>query len=109
MCELASERRFLHWQVAFPGVWEDWESITPGVGSTLWIGNPPWDRIKLQEVVSPRVPEIALAQRAADRKKLIAALQKRGGDLATDYGRAVWTAEAAVRVGRAGTSAARRR
>lgn len=47
------------------------------------------------------MPEIALAQRAADRKKLIAALQKRGGDLATDYGRAVWTAEAAARVGRA--------
>jgi hypothetical protein len=100
--ELAVERRFLHWQVAFPGVWDDWESITPRGGFDAVIGNPPWDRIKLQEVewFAARVPEIALAQRAADRKKLIGALQKRGGDLAADYGRAVWTAEAAARVGR---------
>ena len=100
---LTGERRFLHWQVAFPGVWDDWESITPRGGFDAVIGNPPWDRIKLQEVewFAARVPEIALSQRAADRKKLVGALQKRGGDLAADYDRAVWTAEAAARVARA--------
>ncbi len=100
---LTGERHFLHWQVAFPGVWDDWESITPRGGFDAVIGNPPWDRIKLQEVewFAARVPEIALSQRAADRKKLVGALQKRGGDLAADYDRAVWTAEAAARVARA--------
>ncbi len=27
--ELVSERRFLHWQVAFPGVWDDWRAPRP--------------------------------------------------------------------------------
>ena len=41
------------------------------------IGNPPWDRIKLQEVewFSERSPAIAAQPRAADRKKMIAALK----------------------------------
>jgi hypothetical protein len=41
------------------------------------IGNPPWDRIKLQEVewFAERSPAIAAQSRAADRKKMIAALQ----------------------------------
>lgn len=100
---LAEERRFQHWEVAFPGVWEDWESSRPRGGFDAVIGNPPWDRIKLQEVewFAARAPEVARQQRAADRKKMVAALRRKGGDLATDYERAAWTAEAAARVARA--------
>ncbi|MCA3379108.1 MAG: restriction endonuclease [Roseomonas sp.] len=99
---LAEERRFQHWEVAFPGVWEDWESTRPRGGFDAVIGNPPWDRMKLQEVewFAARAPEVARQQRAADRKKMVNALRKKGGDLASDYERAAWTAEAAARVAR---------
>ena len=51
------------------------------------IGNPPWDRIKLQEVewFSSRYPEIALAQTAAARKEGIQRLRKIGSPLAGEY------------------------
>lgn len=99
---LAAERRFLHWEVAFPGVWEEWERPRPPGGFDAVIGNPPWDRIKLQEVewFAARAPEVAKQQRAADRKKMVAALRKKGGALAQDYEHAAWTAEAAARVAR---------
>lgn len=98
--ELSKERRFLHWEAAFPGVWDAWESIAPRGGFDAIIGNPPWDRIKLQEVewFAARVPEIALSQRASDRKKLVQTFRKRGGSLASDYDRATWVAETAARV-----------
>jgi len=100
---LVDERRFLHWEVAFPGVWSNWESVDPPGGFDAVIGNPPWDRIKLEEVewFEARVSEIAKSTRASDRRKLVAALQKKGGAIARDYERAVWTAEAAARVARA--------
>ena len=99
---LALERRFLHWEVAFPGVWDDWESPTPSGGFDAVIGNPPWDRMKLQEVewFADRVPEIALLTRAADRKRAIARLRERNDDIPHDFARATWVAEAAVRVAR---------
>lgn len=94
----ARDRRFLHWEAAFPGVWEDWERETPAGGFDAVIGNPPWDRMKMQEVewFAARVPEIALAQRASDRKRLIAALQKAGDPVATEYEAARDVAEGAV-------------
>jgi hypothetical protein len=99
---LIGERRFLHWEVAFPGVWTDWDSAEPSGGFDAVIGNPPWDRMKLEEVewFEARVPEIAKAARASDRKKLVDALRKKGRSVATDYERAEWAAEAAVRVAR---------
>jgi hypothetical protein len=103
---LASERRFLHWETAFPGVWSDWESSEPPGGFDAVIGNPPWDRMKLQEVewFAARVPEIAHAQRAADRKRMIAGLHKRRDPVAAQYDRAAWIAETATRVARDGES-----
>ena len=71
--ELAARETFFHWWTSFPTVF--------GVGSRSGfdavIGNPPWDRIKLQEVewFSERSPAIAAQARAADRKKMIAALK----------------------------------
>ena len=70
---LARRETFFHWWTSFPTVF--------GAGSNngfdAVIGNPPWDRIKLQEVewFAERVPAIAAQPRAADRKKMIAALQ----------------------------------
>lgn len=69
---LAKRETFFHWWTSFPTVF--------GVGSRQGfdaiIGNPPWDRIKLQEVewFAERSPAIAAQARAADRKRMIAAL-----------------------------------
>ncbi|HEX4159675.1 MAG TPA: hypothetical protein VHY79_14505, partial [Rhizomicrobium sp.] len=59
---LAAQERFLHWEVAFPGVWANWESTDPNGGFDAIIGNPPWDRLKMQEVewFAARKREIAL-------------------------------------------------
>jgi len=40
--ELIAEQRFLNWQVAFPGVWSDWENATLTGGFDAIIANPPW-------------------------------------------------------------------
>ncbi len=100
--ELIAEEHFFNWQVAFPGVWSVWESAKPTGGFDAIIGNPPWDRMKLQQVewFAIRRREIALAQRAADRKRLIAALETQGDPLAGDYAKAEARAEAAFRIAR---------
>ena len=66
------------------------------------IGNPPWDRMKLQQVewFAARRREIAMAPRAADRKRMIAALEKAGDPLARDFRLASERAAAAARVAR---------
>ena len=100
--ELVAGERFLNWQVAFPGVWSDWEAKELTGGFDAVIGNPPWDRIKLQQVewFSARRREIAMAPRAADRKRMIAELEKSGDPLAQDFRLASERAAAAARVAR---------
>ena len=44
---IADREKFLHWEVAFPGVWQHWQHARPEGGFDAVIGNPPWDRIKL--------------------------------------------------------------
>ncbi|MDI4654927.1 Eco57I restriction-modification methylase domain-containing protein [Xanthobacter autotrophicus] len=80
---LIAEERFLNWQIAFPGVWSNWEKREREGGFDAVVGNPPWDRIKLQQVewFAARKPEIALAQRASDRARMIAALKAEGDPL----------------------------
>ena len=58
-----------HWELAFPHV------FARG-GFDVVLGNPPWERVKLQEqeFFAKREPSIATARNAAERKKLIAAL-----------------------------------
>ena len=48
--QLLDDERFFNWQVAFPGVWSEWESAGLNGGFDAVIGNPPWDRMKLQQV-----------------------------------------------------------
>ena len=99
---LAAQERFLHWELAFPGVWPNPIDARDVGGFDAIIGNPPWDRIKLQEVewFAERRPHIALKARAADRKRLIAQLRHDGDPLADDYAIAAKHAEDSARVAR---------
>ena len=101
---LAEEERFLNWQVSFPGVWQDLETARPKGGFDAVIGNPPWERMKLQQVewFAPRRPEIAHAARGADRKRMTAELREAGDTLAADYDAARERAEAAANMARKG-------
>src|SRR5690606_27114910 len=79
---LREQYKFFHWHVAFPDVFRvpdpvDTESVTGWTGGfDVVLGNPPWERIKIQEKewFAERSPEIAGAPNAAARRKLIAAL-----------------------------------
>jgi hypothetical protein len=101
---LVTEERFLNWQVVFPGVWSVWESLSLTGGFDAIIGNPPWDRMKLQQVewFAARKPEIAMAQRASDRARMIRALETDGDLLAADFAKANARAETAARMARNG-------
>jgi hypothetical protein len=84
---IVQRERFFHWEVAFPTVWKHLERSQSLGGFDLLMSNPPWERLKLQEIewFTVHKPEIAAAPRAADRKKLIAQLQKNGDALWNAY------------------------
>ena len=84
---IADREGFLHWEAAFPGVWQHWQNVRPEGGFDAVIGNPPWDRIKLQEVewFATRAPELALAPTAAGRRKGIQRLRDAGDPLAAAF------------------------
>ena len=67
---LARRYRFFHWDLAFPEVFENG-------GFDCVLGNPPWEKVKLQERewFAERAPEIADAPKAADRKRMIRSLK----------------------------------
>jgi hypothetical protein len=80
---LTRQYRFFHWHIEFPHIFRTGNATTgidPGTGwaggFSCVIGNPPWERVKLQEqeFFAARSPEIANAPNAAARKKLIASL-----------------------------------
>jgi hypothetical protein len=99
---LVRHEHFFHWELAFPGVWKNLVEGRPHGGFDAIIGNPPWDRMKLQEVewFADRRPEIALQGRAADRKRAIAGLEAANDPLWSQYLDARDRAETAVRVAR---------
>jgi hypothetical protein len=79
---LAEKHRFLHWHLAFPDVFT--ASHTPTAegsaggsvarsGFDVILGNPPWERIKVQEkeFFADKAPDIANARTAAQRRRLI--------------------------------------
>ncbi|ABC98542.1 hypothetical protein SYN65AY6LI_03075 [Synechococcus sp. 65AY6Li] len=104
---LACEQYFFHWPLEFPEVFH----LTPSPnalgeggqggegGFDIILGNPPWERIKLQEeeFFAVRDPQIARAANAAARKRLIAALPQTNPALWEAYQRALHAAESASR------------
>ena len=89
--------------MAFPGVWSAWERAGLHGGFDAVIGNPPWDRMKLQQVewFAARRRAIAMATRAADRKRMIDDLETAGDPLAREFADASARAQAAARMARA--------
>jgi len=85
----SEEHRFFHWKLEFPDVFERG-------GFDVVLGNPPWERIKLQEkeFFAARDPEIAGAPNKAARERLIKALPGRDPTLAEEFGRAKHRSEA---------------
>ena len=101
--KLMEEERFFGWQAAFPGVWSDWEGEEREGGFDAVVGNPPWDRMKLQQVewFAARRPEIARARHKADRERMIADLEKAKDPLAREFAQASERSASAARVARA--------
>ena len=101
--ELAAERRLVHWELAFPGVFTDWNPRRGGFDAV--IGNPPWERVKLQEVEwfapETRRPEIARATPASRRREMIAQLETGNDPLYPDYAAALQLADTMLQYGRA--------
>jgi hypothetical protein len=66
----AQRTRALHWPLEFPDVMQQG-------GFDVVLGNPPWERIKLQEqeFFAARSPEIANAANKAVRERLVKALE----------------------------------
>ena len=101
---IANREGFLHWEVAFPGVWHRWQESRPQGGFDAVIGNPPWDRIKLQEVewFATRDRELARAPTAAARRKGIQQLRKQGASLAVEFDAAKAQSESLSQMVRSG-------
>ena len=97
---MADREGFLHWEVAFPGVWQNWQNLRPVGGFDAVIGNPPWERIKLQEVewLATRAPELALAPTAAARRQGVQRLRDKGELLAAEFDAAKARAESLSRM-----------
>jgi hypothetical protein len=91
----AASNRFLHWELAFPTVWQDGHG-----GFDAIIGNPPWDLLQMQEVewFSERRKEIALSSKASDRKRLIEELKNNQDPLWEEFIRVSSSIETAARV-----------
>ena len=101
--ELAEERRMLHWELAFPGVFTDWNPRAGGFDAV--VGNPPWERVKLQEVEwfapETRRPAVAYAAPAARRREMIDQLMVEGDPLYEDYSEALNAADTMLYYARA--------
>jgi hypothetical protein len=83
--ELAEEYRFFHWHLEFPDVFEREEC-----GFDCVLGNPPWERVKLQEkeFFEYRDEEIANAQNKSKREKLINKLRDNMSPLYMEFKKA---------------------
>lgn len=93
---LTTDYQFFHWHLAFPEVFPPApDQSTPQGGFDLMLGNPPWERIKLQEQewFAERDPVIAKASNAAARKEMIQALKTTDPAFHGDFQKALHQAE----------------
>lgn len=67
--EEAQRQNFFHWFCEFP-------EIQASSGFDLMLGNPPWERLKIQEKewFAARAPDVAIASNKAARNRMIKAL-----------------------------------
>ena len=81
---LAPELHFFHWYLEFPDVFERG-------GFDLVLGNPPWERLNLQEkeFFNTRAPEIAKALNKASRSSLLRQLPSSNPSLWKEYQQAL--------------------
>ncbi len=107
--DLAIQHRFFHWPLEFPEVFAKTTSPlathqspltthhSPSPGFDVVLGNPPWERIKLQEeeFFAARDRRIAAAPTKARRAELIRELPKANPKLYAEYIAALRSAEAA--------------
>lgn len=91
---MAAEQRFFHWCVEFP------EVFAANKGFDVMCGNPPWDKIKVEDkkwFESHGRSDIVNAGTAAQRKRAIAELPVTAPVLYTEYCQAQKDAEAMSR------------
>ncbi|MDR2598014.1 MAG: N-6 DNA methylase, partial [Treponema sp.] len=71
---IAAENRFFHWHLEFPEIF----AVQSQGGFDCVLGNPPWERIKLQEeeFFAPRNSEITEAANKSVREQMIEALKQ---------------------------------
>ena len=85
---IADRESFLHWEAAFPGVWQWLAGATAATGGfDAVIGNPPWDQIEQPEIewFALRDSKVALAATGASRKALIQQMTETGSVTALEY------------------------
>ena len=84
----AARHRFFHWQLEFPGVFEEG-------GFDVVLGNPPWEKVALKEkeFFDGKDEEIASAPNKAARQKLIDELDHKNPALYQQFMRAKRDAE----------------
>jgi len=87
--ELSERHRFFHWWLEFPDVMERG-------GFDVVLGNPPWEKVKLEDkqFFADKAKEIAEAENSAKRRRMIAALEKENPALFKAYQEALAEAEA---------------
>lgn len=91
---IAEEQRFFHWCVEFP------EVFAANKGFDVMCGNPPWDKIKVEDkkwFESHNRADIVNAGTASQRKEAIEALQTSDPTLYKEYTKALSDAESLSR------------
>jgi len=103
--KLVENYRFFHWHLEFPEVFcPPSEGRTKGdSGFDCLLGNPPWEKVKLQEkeFFALHNPEISQAKSKAEREKLIEELNKNDQQLMNLFNKVKFNSEATSRFIRA--------
>ncbi len=94
--QLATQYQFFHWHLAFPDV------FAKG-GFDCVLGNPPWEQVEAKEIefFGSRAPEIASAQNASARKRMIEALPVTHPDLWHEWQAAMRSIQGEMHIARA--------